>query len=61
MIYKSFVKFGTIRELVENQDELLLCDPQSVVQREMMISNQERQQVTNEIRREEIASGRNIL
>jgi hypothetical protein len=37
------------------------CDPQSVVQREMMISNQEEQQFTNEIRREEIASGRRIL
>jgi hypothetical protein len=53
--------FGTIPELVEDENELLLCDPQSVAQREMMISNQEQQQFTNEIRREEIASGGKIL
>jgi hypothetical protein len=36
-------------------------DPQAVVQREMMVSNQEQQQFTNEIRREDIASGRKTL
>jgi hypothetical protein len=43
---------------VEDENQLLKCDPQAVVQREMLISNQEEQQFTNEIRREEIASGR---
>jgi hypothetical protein len=47
------LKFITIPELVEDENELLLCDPQSVVQRE--------QQLANEVRREEIASGRKIL
>jgi hypothetical protein len=53
--------FGTIPELAEDENQLLLCDPQAVVQREMMISSQEQQHFTNEIRREEIASGRRIL
>jgi hypothetical protein len=46
---------------VEDENEALFCDPQAVVRREMMISNHELQQFTNEIRREEIAAGRQIL
>jgi len=58
---RKTTNFGTIPELVEAENQLLLCDPQAVVQREMTISNQEQQLFTNEIRRDEIASGRRIL
>ncbi len=53
--------FGRIPKMVEDENDVLFCDPQAVVRREMMISNHELQQFTNEIRREEIASARKIL
>jgi hypothetical protein len=53
--------FGRIPKLVEDENEVLFCDPQAVARSELMISNHELQQFTNEIRREEIATGRKIL